>query len=283
MPMSNLSFVETAYLGLFRRPRFRGFNERVHRLALQSLGVMNWENPTVSGEIDFVSRLAPLARTRDTFTVLDVGANNGDYSTLILRTIPSSKVYAFEPNPLLFKHLQTSLSLTNFHPINAAVGSEDGEAILYDYDGSNGTGHASLFPGVIEDIHGNPSPFGHAVKQLKLDSFLESISIGWVDLMKIDVEGNELNVLNGCRERLKAGRFGVIQFEFNEMNLVSRVFFRDFAGTLTDYKLYRLLPQGMIRLWNNRYHHYQQEVFAYQNVVAILKGSVYDSAELTGQ
>lgn len=63
----------------------------------------------------------------------------------------------------------------------------------------------------------------------------------------------------------------MIHFEFNETNIISHVFFRDFWQQLPGYDFYRMLPSGLIHL--KRYSPLLCEIFAYQNIVAIRKGS----------
>ena len=50
-----------------------------------------------------------------------------------------------------------------------------------------------------------------------------------IDLLKIDVEGAELGVLQGAREMIAAHRIQVLQIEMTENNLLSRTFFRGIA------------------------------------------------------
>jgi len=75
-------------------------------------------------------------------------------------------------------------------------------------------------------------------------------------------------VLRGGIKTLKKKKIKAIHFEFNEMNVVSRCFFRDFWKILDQYKFYRLLPNGMLEIRN--YTPLSCEIFAYQNIVAIL-------------
>jgi hypothetical protein len=79
-------------------------------------------------------------------------------------------------------------------------------------------------------------------------------------------------VLHGAEGLLKTGRIKIIQFEFNEMNLVSRVFMRDFVELLQDYKFFRLLPSGMLSL---SYTPLTSELFAYQNIIAISRAAKF--------
>ena len=93
-----------------------------------------------------------------------------------------------------------------------------------------------------------------------------------IDLLKIDTEGNEFNVLLGCKEFLKNRQVKAIHFEFNEMNIVSKVSFKDFWDLLSDYNFYRILPGGGLLPIKN-YSPIMCEIYAFQNIVAILKES----------
>jgi len=101
-----------------------------------------------------------------------------------------------------------------------------------------------------------------------LDDFTEKEKITYIDFLKIDTEGNELAVLLGASNLLEHKKIGCIHFEFNEMNIISRVFFRDFRKTLCNYDLYRLLPNGLLPICDSPV---LNELFAYQNVIALPK------------
>ena len=101
-----------------------------------------------------------------------------------------------------------------------------------------------MFQDVIADLHG----------------------VGRIDYLKIDTEGNELAVLEGAARLLAESRVGYIHFEFNEMNVVSRVFLRDFRKLLPSHRLYRLLPRGLLPLGERIV---ATEIFAFQNILAV--------------
>ena len=82
--------------------------------------------------------------------------------------------------------------------------------------------------------------------------------------------GNEIKVLEGSKESLKKGLFRAIQFEFTQINSVSRVFMRDFFDILgEEYVIYRLLPNQLLPL--KKYNATMHEIFGFQNLVAIRK------------
>ena len=253
------------YRVLFARKYFFRLNKLLYRFSLCGLGVLNYENDMVSGEARFIkNHLQNMLGG----VVFDVGANVGDYTKKVLEVSPQTKLYAFEPHPKNYSVLVNKIEKSNFYPINAAVGEKEGELSLYDYEEKDGSSHASLYQDVIENIHDAKS-IEHKVKVIQLDAFAKSKNIENISLLKIDVEGNELNVLKGMTEYIKSGKVAIIHFEFNEMNVSSRTYFRDFWNLLPNYNFYRLLPYGMVKI--ERYSPVFCEIFAYQNIVAILK------------
>ena len=229
------------------------------------MGVLNSSSSQSSGETRFLKNFFG---NRSTGIVLDVGANIGNYSKNIFNISPKIKIYAFEPHPVTFNRLIENIKSESFHAINVAVGDQDDVLSLYDYEDNDGSSHASLFKDVIENIHKSKA-VEHKVKVISLGNFIESNHIKQIDLLKIDTEGNELNVLKSVKNQINSGKISAIHFEFNEMNVASRTYFRDFWDLLPNYDFYRLLPDGMVKI--ERYKPVMCELFAYQNIVAILK------------
>jgi len=253
------------YRILFARVLFYGLNKLIYRCSLSGLGILNFESDIVSGEASFMKSFL---KNRTNSVVVDVGANVGNYSKLVLDMNKSVTVYAFEPHPKTFAKLCDAIRNENFHPINSAVSNIEGSLQLYDYEGNDGSQHASLYKDVIENIH-HAKSIVHKVRVCRLSEFARSNNIQKIDLLKIDTEGNEMNVLRGITEFIQSGKIEAIHFELNEMNVSSRTFFRDFWDILPNYVFYRLLPSGMVKI--ERYSPLFCEIFAYQNIVAILK------------
>lgn len=252
------------YRFLFARKCLFWFNRALHNLSLHGLGVLNYENDRVSGEATF---LTWYLGSKERSVVLDIGANVGSYAMQVLRIQPSARVYSFEPHPLTYVLLQDASIRLGFKAFNVGCGSENRELLLYDYTELNGSEHASLYKEVFSDFQSRNIVSEYIVKIVSLDDFSNTQDWTIIDLLKVDVEGNELNVLNGFKKFLKSGKILAILFEFNSMNVISRVFFKDFYDLLSEYTLHRLLPDGLVRI--PQYDPLLCEVFAFQNIVAL--------------
>lgn len=260
------------YRWVFARSVFYKFNMALFQLSLRGLGILNYRNDKVSGERYFIKKILPQVITKNSPVFLDVGSNIGNYTLSLLETYPNAQIHAFEPHPGNFSVLKSNvLSLTsNVKLYNVAVGESQGNLILYDRaDHKNGSSHASLHEAVISEIH-KQDTLEFSVSVEALDDLCEREKIIDIDFIKIDTEGNELAVLHGAKRLIENSNIKCIHFEFNEMNIVSRTFFRDFRKTLLNYSLYRLLPHGLILLKDSPL---STELFAYQNIIAVPKNT----------
>jgi FkbM family methyltransferase len=253
------------YRFLFGRKVFYKFNKLLYHCSLRGQGILNYESSELSGEAKFIETYL---KGKHRCVVFDVGANIGKYSSEILRVNPTAVIHAFEPHPKTFKTLIANIRHSDFVPNNYAVDQENGTLSLFDYLDGDGSTHASLYKDVIETIHQRKS-VEHKVDVITLSSYVKGRSIDSIELLKIDTEGNELNVIRGILEYVQQGRIRAIHFEFNEMNVSSRTYFKDFWELMPNYAFYRLLPDGLVPIEN--YSPLFCEIFAYQNIVAILR------------
>lgn len=254
------------YAFIFARKEFVKFNKFIYLLSLRGLGVLNYQSEYLMGERIWLKRYL---KNRDKPVVLDIGANIGRYSSFVLGINNKSLVFAFEPHPRTFQTLIENVNETNFNAYNLAIGEKNGILELYDYASKDGSEHATLYKDVILDFH-KDDPISHTVDVVKLDTFLKNKNIDIIDLLKIDVEGNEFKVLLGIQGYLKENKIKAIHFEFNSMNIVSKTSFKDFWDLLNNYNLYRILPGGGL-LEIKSYSSILCEIYAFQNIIAILK------------
>lgn len=262
------AIVRRTYRRLFVGVRWYRVNRFLHEMSLHGLGVLNYESDRVSGEHQTLVRA--LKETPDAHpVVLDIGANVGNYARSVMRLCPAAQVFAFEPHPATFARTAEAARESGFTAINAACGADVGHMTLFDYEGhESGSEHASLYVDVIEGIHGG-RPAGREVAVTTIDAFVAERGIDHIRLLKIDTEGHEAAVLRGARETLVAGKVDLVQFEFNEMHVASRTFFRDFLELLPGFRLHRVLPDGWVPL---PYAPVTCEIFAFQNILAVREG-----------
>lgn len=146
-------------------------------------------------------------------TIIDVGANIGYYSIMASELIGGSgKILSFEPVSKTFKRLSVNVSpLSNIKAHQAACGQENGKISIYDFGDSISAGSRISSPPEI-DI-----PYTiEEVSMIKLDDFID----GKVDVVKIDVEGYELNVLKGMQKIIASNPNIKILLEVNKDLLI---------------------------------------------------------------
>lgn len=260
-----LKLVYDLYRVFFARVIFYKFNKFLYGLSLRGLGILNYESDKLSGEEYFIEHHLP---TNKSGVVLDVGANIGKYSKLVRKTNKYIDIYAFEPHPVTYQSLARNMISVDVRTYNMGIGAKEGSLTLYDYAEEDGSSHASLYKDVIEKIH-RKSSVAHEISIISLDNFVADNKIDGVSLLKIDTEGHELEVLKGFERNIRSNKVKLIHFEFNEMNMVSKVCFKDFWDLLPNYDFFRMLPDGLVPIEN--YSPVFCEIYAYQNIVAKLK------------
>jgi len=240
-------------------------------LAYSQAGILNYRNEKESGEYHLISTWLKHFLTIQNVTqpcFLDIGANEGNNCKLLNLFHPFSTIYAFEPNPYTYKQLLLLSSKSpQIIPNNLGVAEIIGSMELFIRENNNSSPHASIYGKVLTDVHGYTDVQKVKIQVITLDSFCEQNDIRQIDFLKIDTEGNELNVLRGSTNSLRNGIIKSIQFEFNEMNVYSRVFLRDFYDLLKDFNFYRLLSKSLLPLDYSCKH----EIFQFQNILAVRK------------
>lgn len=252
-----------AYAALFARPAARRLNYFLFDCATRGLGIMNYHSLSASGEAHLIRKFLP-RRLSATPVIFDVGANIGDYTALLRNQFPGAQIHAFEPNPEAFAQLKAQQSdSTLCLPIGFS--NARGQVDLFQASGTASSQHASVYRDVIGTLHAQTAR-AIPVQMETLDDYLAERKLERVDFLKIDTEGNELAVLHGARRALAERRIGIIQFEFNDMNLVSRCFLRDFRAVVPHHKFFRLVRSGLLKIPQTPL---RSELFAFQNIVAL--------------
>ncbi len=263
-----MNFILKIYTILFARNIFFKINRFLFKVSTRGLGIGNYSNHLISGEKHFIASLVR-SKKLNKGVIFDIGANKGDYSKFIRNNGVAIPIYAFEPHPITFKKLKDSTyNLNNFNAINKGLGIKKTISKIYDYKNNDGSQHASLYKDVIVKIH-NSIASEVDIEIITIDGFVEENNILDISLLKIDTEGNELDVLLGATKTLEKGIISIIQFEFNSMNVISRTYLIDFIKLMPNYKFFRLLPFELLPI--NDYNELYHELFGFQNIVALKK------------
>lgn len=210
--------------------------------------------------------LKRLARQLQGGTVLDVGANHGDYASFVKRLAPDSTVYAFEPHPKNFSILKAASQKNAFTAIPCAVSNESGSVKLYDFADKDGSTQASLGEETII-FQDDSKTVSYDVKCITLDEFISEHDIKNIDLLKIDTEGFDLSVLQGGQNMIRNSVAKLIQFEIIPADVARRITVRDFFEILPGYDLYRLCLNGDL-MPMQRYSVKECEVYVIHNIFA---------------
>ncbi|MGA2301745.1 MAG: FkbM family methyltransferase [Candidatus Acidiferrum sp.] len=149
-------------------------------------------------------------------TVMDIGAHAGYFSLIGASCVgPAGTVYAFEPFPASFQHLQRNIALNgykNIHAVRKAVSDKTGvHKLLVNPKGSD---RNSLFAGEIPWEADSPE-----VETTRLDDFLEACGWPRVDLIKMDIEGAEHAALAGMKQTFEKCGVRHIITEFSPPSL----------------------------------------------------------------
>lgn len=176
-------------------------------------------------ETTFVRRFL---KKEDVF--FDVGANIGLFSLYAANKVSNEgQVYAFEPAPVTYQRLKNNIELNKLSNVKSEnIGLSSNETklkfnvSLTGYDAWNSFAELNEV-GETETIE---------VPVISLDGYIEKNNITKIDLIKIDVEGWELNVMKGATNLLSQENAPVLLVEFTETNAFSAGYY---CGELFDY------------------------------------------------
>lgn len=151
-------------------------------------------------------------------TVVDVGANLGQFSLLALSLYPEARIFAFEPQTKPAEaFVRLFAGVERVALFSSAIGTCSGRISMHvsrRHDSSSllpiSSAMSEIFPGT-EEIGTADVPIA------PLAQFLSSEDIVDPALLKIDVQGAELDVLQGCEELLTRFRYIYVELSFVEL------------------------------------------------------------------
>jgi FkbM family methyltransferase len=151
-------------------------------------------------------------------TVIDVGANTGQFSSAMAALLPNARIYAFEPLPDCFSRLTRRLvSRADFKAFMVALGDQSSESILWR---SSFSESSSLL--TMTDLHKEAFPWSarreaQFVTVRTLDSYFPQLRLKSRVLLKIDVQGFEDRVLRGAQQMLQHIDYVLVEVSFHDL------------------------------------------------------------------
>lgn len=192
--------------------------------------------------------LERLLEGKDVQIIVDGGAFIGDISKKLNYIFPNARIYSFEPCAASFEGLQNNVkNIKEIMPINKALSSSSGKKALFKTSQPYSN---SLQPvlGTASDLYPDAmTPIGtEEIDAITLDEWAKEEALPRVDLLKLDLQGHELEALKGAVSLLKTGIPAMlIEVEFIELYQANCLYF-ELAGFLHKfgYKTYNFYQQA---------------------------------------
>jgi len=225
--------------------------EKIIKLLFKLIGIGWAGRKTVSSEVKYIKSII-----KNGSVFIDCGANIGNYTNEIIKKFNNPEIHIFEPcsknADILLKRFRSNKIKIN----NVGLSNKKSDLILFSNE--SGSGLASLTKRKLDHLEIDFN-IEEKIKVIQFkDYWQEEIDSEFIDLFKIDVEGHEMDVLNGIGDGISKIR--LIQFEFGGCNIDTRSFFQDFWYFFNDhnFKIFRISPLGLIEInqYKEIYEHF---------------------------
>lgn len=151
-------------------------------------------------------------------TVVDIGANRGQFALAARRCFPKARIFSFEPLPepaAKFRQVFASDPLVKLHEV--AIGDKSHDATIHI---SAADDSSSLLP--ISELQSNLFVGTHeigtkTVRVEPLERLLTAAEIEPLALLKLDVQGYELVTLKGCFALMERFQYAYVECSFMEL------------------------------------------------------------------
>jgi FkbM family methyltransferase len=157
---------------------------------------------------------------REGMTVFDVGSNVGDLAVLFSRSVGDrGRVHCFEPGETAFAKLSAVVGALPNHNVTLnqkAVGELVGKTQFHVYPDTHHSWNSRASRPLADYGIQLAAPKVLDVECTTVDDYCASAKIETIDLLKVDVEGAELQVFYGCRRMMRERRIRCCTFEFGQ-------------------------------------------------------------------
>jgi FkbM family methyltransferase len=151
-------------------------------------------------------------------TILDIGANSGQFAALARFVMPDARIYSFEPLPECFEQLERRLAgAPRFRALNIGLG-ERAEMLVMERNACSAS--SSLLK--MTEIHKTAFPSTEhctplRVRVERLDDVVKDLDIEGPLLIKIDVQGYEDRVLRGGEQTARKAKVIIAETSFERL------------------------------------------------------------------
>ena len=143
-------------------------------------------------------------------TIFDVGANTGQSANLYSSLFPSSTIFCFEPIKESFDQLLDNTAQSNqINCFKIALSSAEGTGAMI----SQGTSTMNRLLDELEDSVPQRKQPTETVEITTLEAFCRKKDIASISYLKIDTEGNDLEVLKGAETLLMSQSVDLVEVE----------------------------------------------------------------------
>jgi len=172
------------------------------------------------------SNLRGIKKYERTFnTIIDVGANKGQFALAARYFYPGSKLYCFEPSKKnylsLQKHFKDDLQVKLF---NYGLGDQNGELEFFEHAFDQISSFLKVNPANSNPNYKDSVFSASHVVVKKLDDIMGELDINSPVLLKLDVQGFEASVLFGAKNSLKMIDYIMIELSFEELYEKQKLF-----------------------------------------------------------
>jgi FkbM family methyltransferase len=180
-------------------------------------------------------------------TVVDIGGHQGEYTDLFLKKIGTlKKIFVFEPIPYFYNFLiKKYKNKKKIKILKYAVGEKKIKKIFYQNHHARSSSlkqinKKSIYYKIKSFLLKKILNKKIIVQQISMDVFFQNKL--QIDLLKIDVEGNEYEVLNGCKSLFKKNLVNFIYIEILNHSYYQNYSKKKIETLLKKYK-FKILKQ----------------------------------------
>ena len=240
--------------------RFRSLRRTLLRIALQVNGYLNYKSLKHTGEVNVMKLISRVTHQRgeENGVIVDGGCFDGAYSRLVRKFFLDALIISIDPN---FSGWELPAPWIS---VSSAVGAENGNQMMYDYDSKSASEHASLINSNSECLKAF-----REVSVKTLDTLIQEYAPSrTIILVKLDLEGGEADAITGLKRTLRESPPMFLQVEIGGNGMYSGSTPESLRRLLPGYKQFRILSNGLEEFGTEDY---EEKILCFSNLLFVRK------------